>query len=157
MAEEPETPQLDPNMPLDQLWGLTPHDVTAVMVYGVIGAALLGSLGFAVIAVFARRWKAGLWVLLAVLAFEALPLIVMGIRLEGTLREVVGSIIWTWGRSLPPFLLIFCALAWLARHMWDDLGLMLTDVVDRWGARGGVVAVAVMITALAAAMAFGPR
>jgi hypothetical protein len=41
--------------------------------------------------------------------------------------------------------------------MWDDLGQMLTRVLDRWGARGGTAVVVVMLDVMAAAMAFGPR
>ena len=45
-------------------------------------------------------------------------------------------------------------MAWVARWLWDDLGKMFEVILDRWGVRGAVVFIAVILAGYAASLVF---
>lgn len=55
-------------------------------------------------------------------------------------------------RVFSVFLLIFAAAAGVARLLWKDSGKAFELVVDRWGAGGGVIMLAVLLAVCGAVL-----
>jgi len=110
----------------------------------MIATATLTAVAFSAVAVFSRKWRLGLIILASGVLIEVLPVAVMALRLDGSLAQLITESIRTWSITFP-LVLLMSAIAWFARIFWDDLGVEFEAVLDRWGLRGAIVMICVIL------------
>ena len=155
ISNRPIVDQISPN-PSDavpELWGLTIAQFSEILVPLNVAAGFAFTLVFAVVAVFAKRWKLGFAVLGVGMLLVAAPWIVTGLRMDGTAEQMALQVLTVWWLTFPRFALLFLPLAWLVRWIWDDLGRVFEVILDRWGLRGAVVFIAVVLAGCAGYLA----
>ena len=130
-------------MSVDQLSALT--------IPTMIATAVTTAIIFSIVGPFARKWRLGLIILAAGAFIEVLPLIIMASLLDGTFTQAVTYSIKIWSISFP-LVLITGVLAWFARTFWDDLGEAFEVVLNRWGLRGAIMMIGVILGVFAAVM-----
>lgn len=145
---EPNT-SVNGHLALPQLWGMSLDQATAIILPTMIATATLTAVAFAVVAVFSRKWRLGLIILASGALIEILPVAVMALCLDGSLEQVITESIRTWSITFP-LVLLMSAIAWFARIFWDDLGVAFEAVLDRWGLRGAIVMIGVILAVFVA-------
>lgn len=130
------------HQPSSLLWGLSTDQLTKVLVPTMIAGGVISALAFAVIAVFARKWRTGFVVLGIGLFLEAIPIVALGLRTGGTVAEVVAGVLKIWLDLIPVLLIFFGLIAWFLRSLWDDMGQAFELALSRWGLRGPIIMIA---------------
>lgn len=135
------------------LWGLTIAQLLGIIAPLNIAAGMAFTLVFAVVAVFAKHWRLGFAVLGVGMLLVAFPWIVAGVRMDATAGEMAFWVIKIWRDTFLIFAYFFLPLALLARWIWDDLGKAFEVILDRYGTRGAVAFIVVVLAVYAARLA----